>query len=98
MSVSGEKNPDYVRKRVPMSEETRQSLLGSEHETSDEDYAPSPPQKRGKSLFKPPKKKGPTAGQAALAAVAEGVKVATGGSQLTSNNIPFLTKCCLFNF
>ena len=57
--MSGESNPNYVRKRVPMAEDTRQSLLGSGHESSDEDYAPPPPQKRGKSLFKPPKKKGP---------------------------------------
>ena len=75
MSASGETNHDYVRKRVPMSEETRQSILGSgsDHDSLDADYAPSPPKKRGVSLFKPPKKKGPTAGQAALAAVAEGV-------------------------
>ena len=66
-----------------MSEETRQSILGSgsDHDSLDADYAPSPPKKRGVSLFKPPKKKGPTAGQAALAAVAEGVEVAAGGSR-----------------
>ena len=57
--MSGETNHDYVRKRVPMSEETRQSLLGSEHESSDEEYAPSPPQKRGKSLFKRPRRRAP---------------------------------------